>query len=119
MTDARKMYADLVRSAGTNAYLQVAILPQIFEQLVFGERAATGTQLCGHTSSADRITSDRSSDPARRLLQMPVYQGQIDLFDLALMKLSSERLVSPIGTSHEEDAARLTVSYGLAIGDVD
>jgi len=82
MADAREVDTDLVRSAGADANFQVGELFEAVEDAVLRPRGAALTEARRHADAADGVTCDGALNASGLLLDVPVNQRQIHLFDL-------------------------------------
>src|SRR4051812_24745905 len=82
MADAREVDTDLMRSAGADANLQVSEVFEALEDAVLRPGGAALGEARGHADAMDGVAGDGALNPSGLLLNVPMHQRQIDLFDL-------------------------------------
>lgn len=109
MVDAGEMDANLMRASSADAGFEIAEARKLLEKTVLGDGAASGGESGGHAGAAQRVAGDVGGDSALVMFHASMGEGQVDLFDFAVVKLRGERLMSLIGASDNEHTAGLAI----------
>ena len=102
VANARQMNTNLMCAARAEANFEITEQSEFFQDAIFRQRGAPGSEFRRHTRSADLVTSDRGCDAPLRRFHAAMHQCQVDLFDFAIVKLQRKRLMRFVVPSDDE-----------------